>query len=140
MAQNLGIWIDHKKAVIVAVAGDTHTVLEIESGVEKQARPAVGARGSTPHGPRMVASESQKNQPYKRQLRDYYVRVIRMIRDAGKIFIFGPGEAKLELERIMEKKKGLMDKIAGIEPATQLTETQIVAKVKRFYGVTSDEH
>ncbi|MEJ2587448.1 MAG: hypothetical protein P8165_07655 [Deltaproteobacteria bacterium] len=138
MAKYAGLWIDHKKAVIVSIEEAQPHMVHIASEVERHVRVKGGSRTSTPYGPQDVVSEKKRDEKYKRQLRDYYQEVIGAIQEARKIFIFGPGEAKIELEAEMEKKKGLRDKIVGIEPADKMTEAQILAQVKKFYGVTSD--
>lgn len=139
MAKYAGVWIDHKKAVIVSIDKAQQHIMQIDSEVERHVRVKGGSRTSTPYGPQDVVSEKKREEKYKRQLRDYYQEVIGAIQDARKIFIFGPGEAKIELETEMEKKKGLWDKIVGIEPADEMTDPQILAQVKEFYGMTADK-
>jgi len=39
MKTKVGMWIDHRKAVIVAVAGEGENITLIRSDVEKQLRP-----------------------------------------------------------------------------------------------------
>ena len=55
--------------------------------------------------------------------------------DADKILIFGPGEAKIELEKELKKSKELSLKIVGVEPADKMTEKQIAAKVKKVFRI-----
>ena len=47
--------------------------------------------------------------------------------------IFGPGEAKIELKKEIEKSKELAGKIKKIESADKMTIKQITAKVKAFF-------
>jgi len=44
-----------------------------------------------------VSSERKIEERRKHQLRRYYEEIIRAIKDAKKILIFGPGEAKTEV-------------------------------------------
>ncbi len=62
----------------------------------------------------------------------YYDEVVSCIRDAESILIFGPGEAKGELKKRLEKDN-LGDHIVGIEPADRMTDPQVVAKVKEHF-------
>ena len=50
--------------------------------------------------------------------------------DAETILIFGPGEAKGELKKRMERDK-IGIRIVAMETADKMTEPQIVAKVKQ---------
>jgi hypothetical protein len=63
-------------------------------------------------------------------LANYYDEVIVCIGDAETILIFGPGEAKVELKKRMERDK-IGIRIVTMETADKMTEPQIVAKVKQ---------
>jgi hypothetical protein len=58
--------------------------------------------------------------------------VIASIRDAESIFIFGPGEAKGELEKRLASE-GLEGRIVGIEAVDKMTDRQIAAKVRQRF-------
>jgi hypothetical protein len=99
MKKYVGIWVDHEKAFIVALQDDTETFTRIDSNVEGHVRLAGGSRSATIYGPQDVASEQKIDRRRERHLREYYQKIIEAIDDAGKILIFGPGEAKGELEK-----------------------------------------
>jgi len=70
---------------------------------------------------------------------DYHRNILTMfaagrLRDAERILICGPGEAKFELEKEIKKSKELSARIVGIKPADKMTERQILAKVKVFFA------
>jgi hypothetical protein len=54
------------------------------------------------------------------------------IRDADSILLFGPGEAKGELEKRLESE-GLKGRIVGVEAADKMAERQIAAKVRQCF-------
>ena len=66
-------------------------------------------------------------------LKTYYDEVISYIRDAESILIFGPGEAKAELKKHMEKSKELSGRIVGIETVDKMTDRQIAAKIRKYF-------
>jgi hypothetical protein len=70
----------------------------------------------------------------RNQLHKFYKRIVHDVSDADRLFIFGPGEARLELKKEMRKNKALLAKIAEIERADRMTEYQIVAKVTAFFN------
>jgi hypothetical protein len=51
------------------------------------------------------------------------------------LLIFGPGEAKLELNERLRRAKTPVARTVEIETADKLTEPQIVAKVKQHFRV-----
>ena len=55
-----------------------------------------------------------------------------MIRDADSIWIFGPGEAKVELEKRL-KQEDLGGRIVGVETVDKMTDHQIAAKVRDHF-------
>ncbi len=123
MQTTVGLWIDHKKAVIVFVKGKEEEIKLVSSNIEKQHRQS-GV--STP--------DDIRHRELTEHLNIYYDEVVSCIREAESILIFGPGEAKGELKKRLEKDN-LGGHIVGIEPADQMTDPQIVAKVReQFLG------
>ena len=132
MEKYAGIWVDHEKAFLVTIMDGKETFSSMASGVEGHIRLSGGSRSRTPYGPQDVASEKTIDERRKHGLHGYYQEIMRAIGDAKKILIFGPGEAKIELEKEMRKSKALSAKIVGVEPADKMTEKQIVAKVRKI--------
>ncbi|UCF73254.1 MAG: hypothetical protein JSW35_02035 [Deltaproteobacteria bacterium] len=128
-----GLWIDHKKAVIVTIQGDQVSKKVIRSDIEKRVRHSGGARSSTPYGPQDIASEKKRDERYDHHLKVYHRNIVDSIRKAESIYIFGPGEGKVELKKHIEKTAALSKNIAGVETSDKLSDAQIVSKVKRFF-------
>jgi hypothetical protein len=55
------------------------------------------------------------------------------LRDADSIFIIGPGTAKIEFERFLQKNKNMQDRILKVETADKMTKNQMIARVREFY-------
>ena len=132
MKEYVGIWVDHKKVFIVSIAGDQVTINNMVSNVDGHIRISGGSRTS-PYGPQEGPSEGRREERRRQKLRQYYKKIIRIISDAEKIFIFGPGEAKTELMKEMKKSKDLSSRIVGTETTDKMTERQIKAKVRKFF-------
>jgi hypothetical protein len=78
------------------------------------------------------ALEDPRDRRFWNHLGEYYDKIVASIRDADKIHIFGPEDAKYELQKYLEAS-GLADRIVSVEDAGKMTDTQITAKVeKRF--------
>src|SRR5512141_2767522 len=105
MKTTKGLWIDHRKAVIVAVTDKGEEVIELLSHVEKQLGRFEGERSTTPYPAQLVPADDSKQRGLTGHLDRYYDEVIARLRDAELILIFGPGEAKGELaKRIRDRK------------------------------------
>ena len=114
MKTTKGLWLDHRKAVIVAVTDNGEEVKEVLSHVEKQPGRSDGAHSTTPYEAQLVPADDSRERDRTGHLAAYYDEVISHLRDAEVILIFGPGEAKGELtKRIGSDKFG--GRIAGVE-------------------------
>jgi hypothetical protein len=125
MKEYVGIWVDHKKVFIVSIAENQVMINNMVSNVDGHLRLSGGSRTSTPYGPQEGPSEGRREERRRQKLRQYYKKIIRIISDAEKIFIFGLGEAKTELMKEMEKSKDLSSRIVGAETTDKMTERQI---------------
>ena len=103
MRINVGLWIDHRKAVIVAVTDKGEEIGVIISKVEKQLRRSGDSPLKGPYESQQVPASDSRQKTLTAHLNIYYDAVIGSIRDAESILIFGPGEAKGELKKRLEK-------------------------------------
>ena len=123
MKKNIGLWIDHRKAVIVILTEAGEELKKITSNMEKHVRFRSGT------GSEDGSSEDVRDRQFGNHLNSYYDEVIAAIRGADSIQIFGPGEAKGELEKRLEHE-GLKTHIFTIETVDKMTDRQISAKVR----------
>lgn len=137
MSVKVGIWIDHRRAVIVRVDGEQVEVQALESGLEKRVRLAGGSRSRTIYGPQDVVSDSQRDRRYAKHVNEYYASVLRCVRRASAILVFGPGEAKRELIERIEKNSRFRNTSTEMKRTDKLTQRQIVARVKQHFGLTT---
>ena len=125
MKSEIGLWIDHRQAVIVVVTDAGEETKRIISNMEKHVR---FSSGSSEGG----SQEDVRDRQFGSHLNSYYDEVIAVIRDADSIQIFGPGEAKGELEKRLESE-GLKGRIVDIETVDKMTDRQIAAKVRQRF-------
>jgi hypothetical protein len=133
MKPKVGLWIDHKKAIVVAVTDKGEEIGLIISKVEKQLRRSGDSPLKGPYESRQVPKSDTRQKTFTGYLNIYYDAVIACIRDAGFILIFGPGEAKVELKKRLERIN-LGGRIVGIETVDKMTDRQIAAKVRQYFS------
>jgi hypothetical protein len=126
MAQDVGVWIDHKKAVIVFIAAGEVTTRTLTSDV-----------GAHPHysGSQEGGGEKNYEERHNQDLDRYYDDVIGQLGKPDAVLLFGPGEAKLQLKARLGRSKMSSESIVEVESTHKLTDPQIVAKVKEHYGI-----
>jgi hypothetical protein len=132
MRKRVGLWIDHRKAIIVAVTDKGEEIGLIISKVEKQLRRSGDSPLRGPYESQKVPASDSRQKTFTGHLNIYYDAVIACIRGAESILIFGPGEAKGELKERLEKKN-LGGRIVGIETVDKMTDRQIAAKVRQYF-------
>jgi stalled ribosome rescue protein Dom34 len=132
MKRKVGLWIDHRKAVIVFLADNEEEIKVIKSNVEKHIRRSAASRSGGPFESQAVPSDDRQQQEFTGHLNTYYNEVISCIRDSESILILGPGEAKGELKKHLERE-GLGGRIVGIETVDKMTDPQIAAKVRQYF-------
>lgn len=133
MAVNIGVWIDHRKAILVRLKdGGSAEIEEIDSDVEKHVRESGGSGSSAPSGPHDAAAGDQRDRKLAHHLNRFYDQVIQGLEHANAIVIFGPGEAKGEFDKRITSK-ALRQHILGIETTDKMTNPQLVAKVRNFF-------
>ena len=132
MKTTVGLWIDHRKAVIAIVSAEGEKTMEIQSNVEKQPGRFAGVRSTTPYEAQQVQADDSHEREFTGHFNKYYAEVIAAIRDAESILIFGPGEAKGELKKRIERDK-LGEHIIAMETIDKMTDRQIAAKVREYF-------
>lgn len=129
MNKRVGLWLDRKKAVIVSNANNIEAKRIITSDMEHYSLYSKNTPGDG-------APEDFRDRRYWEHLGEYYAAIIAHIRDATEIQIFGPGEAKEELEHHL-KIAGLSKHIVSVEETGNLTNVQIATKVQKRFPMRS---
>ena len=131
MSLMVGVWIDHKKAVIVSASEGHVTTKTLESDIA--AHPHYG-------GQQDGGGEKKYEERHRQSLERYYDEVIGHLGKPEALLIFGPGEARLELKERLGQTGSPSQPVVEIETADKLTDPQIVAKVKDHFSETGSRH
>jgi hypothetical protein len=113
-------WIDNS----VSVTDKGEETRLIKSAMEKHVRYSGAAQEDS--------AEDQRDTRFTGHLNKYYDHIVSCIRDAESILILGPGEAKVELEKRLERE-ALSGRVVGIETVDKMTNRQIEARVRQQF-------
>jgi hypothetical protein len=133
MRTKVGLWIDHRKAIVVVISDKGEETSLVISKVEKQLRRSGDSPLKGPYEAQRVPADDSRQKALTGHLNRYYDAVMASIGEAEAILIFGPGEAKGELKKRLAKKK-LGGRIDAVETVDKLTDRQIAAKVRRHFA------
>lgn len=133
MKLKVGLWIDHREAVVVFISSEGEVVKKIPSDVEKHASRVDGGQLTVAYEAQLVPADDRRQNAFTEHLNDYYDEVIACIHDADSVLILGPGEAKGELKKRMDEHKS-EKRIIEVETADKMTGPQIAAKVRAYFN------
>jgi hypothetical protein len=136
MKKKTGIWIDHKKAIIVSLNGEKENIIEIESNIENAVYHDKEGNKGTFSGSHHGNSETKFDERKKNQLNDFLKEVIAKIKETDELYVFGPAETKTKLEqKIYSEKSFDISKLKSVATAdSNMSVNQIIAMVKKFYN------
>jgi hypothetical protein len=132
MERKVGLWIDNHKAVIVSIANKKIYVREIISNIEKQTHLSNSIQTDTSVESQGVSEETIIEPQFEILHDRYYDVIISLINDAESIWIFGPNEAKVELEDRL-RNAGFGARVVGIETVAGMTNRQLAIKVQQRF-------
>jgi len=133
MSGNAGVWVDHRKAVVVELDAGGEKTSVVLSHVEKH----LERGGDSPMKGRSealsVPPDDMRQRALTGELNVYYDAVVAVLRPHDRLLLMGPGEAKGELhQRLLKAKLG--DRVVSVQTEDKMTDPQIVAKVRAFFG------
>jgi hypothetical protein len=133
MRTRVGLWIDHRKAVVVTVTDKGDETTLVISAVERQRRRSGDSPLKGRYERQQVVADDSQQKSFTGHLNSYYDAVIASIGAAESILIFGPGEAKGELKKRLQRIN-LDGRIAVLETVDKMTDRQIAAKVRQHFA------
>ncbi len=133
MGNDIGVWIDHRQAVIVTINGTGIPAAEvIESGAEPKHKASGHVRASSALH-RTTGGHKHEENRRRQALAKFYDRVIARMKGADRLLLVGPNGAKVELEARMKRRPALSRRILGRTQVGRLTRRQLVANVRTFF-------
>jgi stalled ribosome rescue protein Dom34 len=133
MATKAGVWIDHRRAIVVLATDAGKTIKRIASDIPSP------DHNKTDHKytKNDFSAEDKRQHKVQNHLTTFYNEVIASVRDAESLLIVGPGEAKTEFIKCLKSKKQ-RGRIVELETTDKMTDRQLAAKVDEHFAKTTD--
>jgi hypothetical protein len=120
--QHAGVWLDSARAMIITnTAVDANGAYAIEDKVNGTANQSAG-------------NEHTMNNAKQSNDLKYFKSVSQLLLRFDELFIFGPGKSQEQFKHHLESDLQFRDKKITIGSAEHLTDPQMIAKVRDFYG------
>jgi len=132
MHTNIGLWIDHRRAVIVFPSKLSEETTTILSDAQRHLSRSDGAPSMESFEAQRVLADDVQDRKFGHQLQGFYDEVIAVVHGAKSLLVFGPGEAKGELVKRLSHEKPTTRSV-NVESADKMTDRQIAAKVREHF-------
>ena len=128
--KKVGIWIDHRTAVVVTIEDGEESIRTIEGEADRQPKPAGRTGNPTKWGPQAPINEHRIEEHYRHQVIQFYKEVIKSIGNVDQLLVMGPAQAKLEFADELKKVADLRHVPLKVETVDKMTHPQVAAKVR----------
>ena len=135
MKKNIGIWIDSKRAVVIKLSNNTHSIKEIASNIEIRERVKGESKKFGRFGNQYLTFEKNRKNKRNQQTNQFLKILLKQIKNCESVVIFGPSNMKNVFAKEIKNNMQLTNKLVGIANCDLLTENQMVAWVKKFFNI-----
>ncbi len=132
MKNQTGIWITFKEALLINLEDQQEVnAIHISSDIENCQGEQAGSFGDDLGD----AAVAQSMPQYIREIREwsFYNNIIADLDDRAELYIFGPEEAKYQLEKALLENDRFAGNIVAVESAQEMNAQQKISKVKQFF-------
>ena len=91
MTKEVGLWIDHKRAMIVILSEAGENVQQIASNAARHSRYHGATHPKSPYSAQYQKGDDQLDRQLSEKLNKYYNSISELVRGADALLIFGPG-------------------------------------------------
>lgn len=134
MKRQTGIWLDGSGATLVHLEDNDLHMEHIQSEVENAVHHQGEGESGTFFGQTHANAEKRLDERRKHQINAYLNTVMTGLERSEEILILGSGEAPLWLKNRIAEHNSLADRVRAVEPAQRMTENQLRARIKEFFG------
>lgn len=131
--RKVGIWIDQKEANLITLTKNAIHSKTIYSDVETRIRTEGETKQFGRFGDQYLVDEKGKDNRVKEYTQKYMLRIVKELSKADEIFLFGPAQMKMKLEKLIDGLPELAVKLKDTKTAENMTHNQKLAYVKDFY-------
>ncbi len=130
---NAGVWIDHRRAVVVLLTATGDETRVIVSHVEKHLERGGDSPLKGSYEAMQVPADDSRQRALTGELNIYYDAVVAAMRSAERLILLGPGEAKGQLRKRFERAR-LGDHVVAIVAEQLISDREVAARVREFFA------
>ena len=131
--RKVGIWIDQKEAHIITLSENKVYSKTIYSDIETRIRYDGEKKQFGRFGDQFLVDEKGKKNRIEEYTQRYLMGVLKELKNADEIVLFGPAQTKSKLEKVILNDPGVAPKLKAVKISDNMTQNQKIAYVKDFY-------
>ena len=128
MSIKVGVWVDHKQAILVLVKDAGKEIKKITFGIETP----IGSGANHSYTRNDFVPEDRLERKLDSQLQKFYDEVIVSLKGSESLLILCPCEAKGQLHKRLKSKK-IRSLLVELETADKMTDRQLASKVAEHF-------
>lgn len=131
--RHTGIWIDTRQAKLLDWDGRKIGWRIIYSGAER--KPKIKGETSKRTQQKGIGFDyaSAQEAKFREALKKFFCAVIEAVTTSDSLYLLGPAEAKVLLEKELKKTATLKSRVLRVEACDSLTDNQLAEKVLNFF-------
>ncbi len=132
MKNQTGIWITFMEALLINLEDQQEVnAVHISSDIETLQDEQVGNFGN--YREEAIAASTLSEGLRARQEQAFFDNIMSDLDDRAELYIFGPAEAKFQLENALLQNNRFSNNILAVESAEEMNTQQKVSRVKQFF-------
>lgn len=133
MSNQVGVWLDHRKAITVVLGSSGVDLAIIESDSEKPSKSSGGHRQTALYAHQDVVAEDHRKRRFESQNQEYFEKIFRRIKPANELVLMGPGEAKKQFINYLMRQKSPI-KLKEMKPTGEMTTGEVTRHVCQVFN------
>jgi stalled ribosome rescue protein Dom34 len=131
MMRKYGIWIDSRSAWVAEVTDSGLIEAVIASEAERKPRIPGEQSRKTTRASKGFDYESNQKAHFEEQVKKYLKKLAAMLHTPAEVVVFGPGEMRQELAKVLRAKKGIA--VLAVVGQARATANQKRKMVRDFF-------
>ncbi len=119
--QYAGIWLDNEKAIIISKKDENENG---DYAIQDKVKAKENQSGGSEHS----INNAKQSESLK-----YFKSISSLLSGYSEILIFGPGQSQEQFQNHLQEDAQFKNKKITIDSAEQLTDPQMIAKVRDFF-------
>lgn len=130
----VAVWLDRNEAYVFCVKNENIDETIISSGLPGKHKATGGTHANIPYAEFSVSSEKNEQSWREEILKKYFGKIKNFIKNADHILIMGPGTAKSEFQKELQKEKDFQEKLNPMPIAIErMDKSSLKTFVKTYF-------